>query len=144
MSGRSAIVFATEGGRSEELAGEIHKRTGIEFLSITDFPLNDIDTYSFLIFVVPSYCGGEAPDSTAEIWATLLNRTKPLTSLKFAVWGLGSSDYGETFVLFAKTLEAKLTSLGANEVTTLGITDAADVASTDLDAWVKTLNLPLV
>jgi flavodoxin len=141
---RRAIVYATEGGTSQEKAQAIRARTGIEVVNITDFPLNDINTYGFLIFVVPTYGSGEAPDSTSEIWAQLLSRTKPLNGLTFAVWGMGSSDFGDTFVGFAKTVEAKLKELGATEVTTLGITDANGTQSTNFDEWLRTLGVLLV
>jgi sulfite reductase (NADPH) flavoprotein alpha-component len=140
---RRAIVYATEAGTSQEKAEAIHTRTGIDVVNITDFPLDSIDDYGFLIFVVPTYGGGEAPDSTSEIWAQLLARTKPLNGLQFAVWGLGSSDFGDTFVGFAKTLEAKLKELGAAEVTTLGITDSNETQSTNFDEWLPTLGIPL-
>jgi sulfite reductase alpha subunit-like flavoprotein len=143
MSGRSAIVFATEAGKSQEIAGEIHGRTGIDFLNFGDFPLNEIGSYSLLIFVVPTYGSGDPPESTAAKWQELLDRTEPLNGLKFAVYGLGSTDFGETFVQFAKTLEAKLTALGASEVTALGINDAAGKSSTNFDDWVKGLGVPL-
>jgi MioC protein len=141
---RRAIVYATEAGTSQEKAEAIHARTGIDVINITDFPLDDIETYGFLIFVVPTYGAGEPPDSTAEIWAKLLARTKPLNGLKFAVWGLGNTDFGDTFVGFAKTLEAKLKELGGTEVTTLGISDANEVQSTNFDEWLPTLGVLLV
>jgi flavodoxin len=140
---RRAIVYATEGGTSQAQAEAIKSRTGLDLVNITEFPLADLDTYGFLIFVVPSYGSGEAPDSTAELWAALFARTKPLNGLKFAVWGLGSTDFGDTFVGFAKALEAKLTSLGGTEVTKLGVTDANETCSTRLDEWLPTLGILL-
>jgi flavodoxin len=144
MSGRRAIVFATEAGTSQERAEAIQARTGIAAVNVTDFPLAEIDAYEFLIFVVPSYGAGDAPDSTAEIWEKFLARTAPLPGLKFAVWGLGSTDFGDTFVGFAKKVEAKLRELGATEVAALGVSDAVEIKSTNFDEWLPTLGIPLV
>jgi sulfite reductase alpha subunit-like flavoprotein len=140
---RRAIVFATEGGTSEEKATRIFERTRIPVANITTFPIESVDAYDLLIFVVPTYGSGDPPDSSAEIWGKLLSRTTPLKGLKFAVWAMGNSEFGDTFLGFAKKVEAKLKELGATEITALGATDAAEAQSTNFDDWIASLNITL-
>jgi sulfite reductase alpha subunit-like flavoprotein len=66
-------------------------------------------------------------------------------SLKFAVFGVGSSHFQATFLGFAKDLEKKLTELGATEVTTLGEYDQSSKADpvAGVPPWIKTLGTTL-
>jgi flavodoxin len=138
-----AIVYATEAETSKETAEAIGARTGISVFNVDSFSLDTLATYSLVIFVVPTYEDGGPPPSTADTWNAFLGSAKRLPDLKFAVWGMGSSDFDDSFVQFAKTLEAKLKELGASELTTLGYHDANEAQSIDLDGWVKTLGVPL-
>jgi sulfite reductase alpha subunit-like flavoprotein len=139
-----AILFATEGGTSKETAEQIGKRTGINVVDIQEFPIGDIATYSFIIFVVPTYGEGEPPPSTESIWTDFLASTKSLTGLKYAVWGMGSTDFEATFLVFPKAIDAKLRELGATQVTALGHTDANGTDSDDLEEWLPKLGVKLV
>ena len=139
---RRAIVYFSEGGTAKGIAEEIGRKTGIDVIDVNAFDIENIRTYGFLIFVPASYGRGAPPQCCTEAWEKL-QKVGSLAGLKFAVWGVGSSAFRRSFLGFAKTLEAKMKELGAEEVTTLGISDEQQEEDVNLDEWVKTLGITL-
>jgi sulfite reductase alpha subunit-like flavoprotein len=72
-------------------------------------------------------------------------RTARLDGFKFAVFGVGSSQFGPTFLGFAKALENKLKELGATEVNERGEYDAISKADPveAVPTWIRTLGITL-
>jgi sulfite reductase alpha subunit-like flavoprotein len=137
------IVYATERGTCKDIAEEIGRKTGIDVLAITAFKMTDIDSNQLVIFVVPTYARGQPPACAAEAWSVLKERPNPLTTLKFAVFGVGSSKFERTLLAFPRALFAKLTGLQATPIGELGVYNQAGVIDQDDAAaeWLKTLNL---
>lgn len=134
------IFYSTQQGTSRDVAQKIHEKTGIDFADISELKTSDFDLYSTIIFVTATYGRGDCPESAKPFWEYLQQRdpSKKL-SLKFAVFGCGSSNFARTFVGFAKKLEAALLERGAQEIAELGIKDENEEKSSDFDAWVNSL-----
>lgn len=139
---RRAIVYFSEQGTAKGIAEEIGRKTGIDVVDVNAFDIDNIKTYGFLIFVPASYGRGSPPRNCTEAWAKLQNVGR-LDGLKFAVWGVGSSAFRRSFLGFAKEIENKMKELGAEEVTTLGISDEQHEQDVNLDEWLKTLGISL-
>jgi flavodoxin len=138
----SAIVYATEKGTSKNVATEIGSKTGIPVVDVKEFPIENVGTYSVVIFVSSNYGKGDAPPSSKATWEKLFALSTDLSSLKFAVFTCGSAKFGPTFAGFGKKLEEKLKALKATQLGSLGIRDASGANSTNLDEWVASLGLP--
>jgi flavodoxin len=135
----SAVVYATEKGASQGVATEIGTKTGIQVIDAKTFPIDDIASYSLVIFVVSNYGKGDAPPSSKAVLQKLLALETDLSGLKFAVYTCGSSKFGPTFAGFGKKVERKLKDLKATQLGTLGIRDAAGANSTNFEEWITSL-----
>ncbi|WP_238366700.1 flavodoxin domain-containing protein [Mesobacterium pallidum] len=126
------LLFGTETGNSEMLCEDIES----EFEGDHDFTISslaDVDpaameTNTFHVVVCSSYGDGELPAS-AQPFADKVEKTKPdLTGLRFAIFGLGDSDY-ETFGEGSHQLADLLVAAGATQI---GPRIVHDVQSGDL------------
>lgn len=98
---------------------------------------------TLVLFVVSTTGDGEIPDNAKPLWRSLLRRDLPrdaLSSLTFAVFGLGDSSYAK-FNAAARKLWTRLTQLGALPVYDRGLGDEQSPLGLtgDLDIWSKGL-----
>jgi len=69
------------------------------------------------------------PDNMKRFWRFLLRRSIPpdaLSSLRFAVAGLGDSNYTDTFNFAAKKLHRRLENLSASPLLDVALADDQD------------------
>ncbi|MFT4125031.1 MAG: flavodoxin family protein [Gordonia sp. (in: high G+C Gram-positive bacteria)] len=114
------ILYGTETGNCELVADAISDvlATGHDpsIYDMSDFAVEDLDPADFLVVVCSTYGEGELPTG-AEPFADELNEVAPdLTGLRFAVFGLGDSVYGETFNRGGELMAELLTKYGATQV----------------------------
>lgn len=95
------ILYGTETGNSELVADAIADVLTVEhdpsIYDMSEFAVDDLDPSDFLIIVCSTYGEGELPTG-AEPFAEEITETTPnLSGIRFAVFGLGDTIYGETF-----------------------------------------------
>ncbi|GAB1381556.1 flavodoxin domain-containing protein [Pararhodobacter aggregans] len=114
-----AILYGTETGNAEMLAEDIASHLSDHDTSVTnlsDFDPADFDRETFYVVVTSTYGDGELPAS-AQPFATAMDRAAPnLSGIRFAIFGMGDSEYPETFNFGGKRLEEILTGAGAERV----------------------------
>ena len=114
-----ALLYGTETGNAEMLAEDIAAHLSDHDASVTnlsDFDPADFDTDTFYIIVCSTYGDGELPAS-AQPFAARMEAQKPsLDGIRFAVFGMGDSEYPETFNFGGKRMEELLASAGAELV----------------------------
>lgn len=114
-----ALLYGTETGNAEMLAEDIAAHLSDHDASVTnlsDFDPADFDTDTFYIIVCSTYGDGELPAS-AQPFAEKMEAQKPsLDGIRFAVFGMGDSEYPETFNFGGKRMEELLAGAGAELV----------------------------
>lgn len=116
---RVVILFGSEMGTAESAADNVaDELTGhdVSVYDMTDFDIDDLDVRDFHIIVCSTYGDGELPTGAEPFFDALSARTPDLTGLRFAVFGLGDSVYGDTFNRGGEIIAEKLAECGAVQV----------------------------
>jgi sulfite reductase alpha subunit-like flavoprotein len=122
------ILYGSETGVAEDVAYSLHdlltvRLSGSAAGGDTDVAVHSMATYDVtqlpseeaVVFVVSTTGDGEVPQSMKALWAFMLQRNLPTSSLagvKTAVFGLGDSAY-EKYNAAARKLSARLRQLGS-------------------------------
>ncbi|PQE06217.1 hypothetical protein CJF30_00005198 [Rutstroemia sp. NJR-2017a BBW] len=125
------ILYGSETGNSQDLAEELgrvaerlHFMTRVcEMDQLID--LNELSTYTFVLFTVSTTGQGEFPRNSRQFWKSLLRKKLPpncLNHVSFTTFGLGDSSYPK-FNFAARKLHKRLEQLGANEIYPRGEAD---------------------
>ena len=140
MDPTKVIFYASEHGSSKEVAEQISKLLNIESQNFQTIDPAKLQTYNFAIFVVSTYGKGGPPKSCKEAWDKVNAYSENLPNLKFAVFGLGSSSFEDTYLGFAKSIEQKFKALGATEVAKMGeIDECEDSDESYIENWAKSI-----
>ena len=116
------ILIGSQTGNAKGVAQELAEQAtakGIpnKLVSMADYKVKAIKDESHVIVVASTNGEGEAPDDAIDLHAFLASKKAPkLTSLKFAVLGLGDSSY-EFFCQTGKDFEQRLQALGGEIIT---------------------------
>ncbi|WP_185057909.1 flavodoxin domain-containing protein, partial [Pseudomonas fluorescens] len=110
------IGFASQSGFAEQLAWQTASQLQAAGLPVKVQPLaavseQDLRESSNALFVVSTFGDGEAPDSARGFERKVLGRALSLSSLNYAVLGLGDRQY-QHFCGFAKRLHSWLAEHG--------------------------------
>jgi sulfite reductase (NADPH) flavoprotein alpha-component len=115
------IVFASESGNSERLAGDLAKaarKAGMKpaLIDMADIDLTALPASRRLLVVAATWGEGEPPARTARVYAELMGETAPrLDGIEFAVLALGDTAYAE-FCAVGKAIDERLEALGGKRV----------------------------
>ena len=135
------ILFATESGNSEKLAGDVAKAARKMGLKPSIVDMADLDVASLanvrrLVVIAATWGEGEAPARAVGTYADLMGEKAPrLDGLQYSVLALGDTAYAE-FCAIGKAIDARLEALGGKRV--------ADRVDCDLDfaapaaRWIET------
>ncbi|MFB7874490.1 flavodoxin domain-containing protein [Nocardia sp. NPDC056064] len=139
------ILFGSELGTSEavaeHLADQVAFDGAVSVYDMADFDPRDLDGVEFLIVVCSTYGDGELP-TAGEAFFDRVEIVRPdLTGLRFAVFGLGDSVYGDTFNRGGELAAEKLAARGAVQVGEHARHDAStEIKPRELASrWVRTL-----
>ncbi|MGK8555389.1 flavodoxin domain-containing protein [Nocardia gipuzkoensis] len=145
---RVVILFGTEMGTAESaadsIAAELSGAHDVSVHDMTDFDIEDLDVRDFHVIVCSTYGDGDLPTG-AEPFADALDRHAPeLTGLRFAVFGLGDTVYGDTFNRGGEIIAEKLITRGATQVGEHARHDAStEIRVKDMaQQWAATLDIP--
>ncbi|MFI6865927.1 flavodoxin domain-containing protein [Nocardia sp. NPDC050406] len=146
---RVVILFGTEIGTSEVVAEAVAEELSsfdVSVFDMADFDPADLDVSDFHIVVCSTYGDGDLPTG-AEPFFEQLDATRPdLSGLRFAVFGLGDSVYGDTFNRGGEIAAEKLSACGATQVGEHGRHDAStEVRAKDMAReWAVTLPIAVL
>jgi len=114
------ILYGTETGNAEMLAediqAELEGEHEVDCLNLSDMNPGNFDAGRFYLLVCSTYGDGELPAS-AQPFAEAMAVQKPdLSAVHFAIFGLGDSEYDETFNHGPKKLAELMQAHGAQQV----------------------------
>ncbi|WP_067701520.1 flavodoxin domain-containing protein [Nocardia jejuensis] len=144
---RVVILFGTEMGTAEDTAEHVADALAAHDVSIydmSDFAVEDLDVRAFHVIVCSTYGDGDLPTGAEPFFEELEDAMPDLTGLRFAVFGLGDSVYGDTFNRGGEIASEKLIARGAIQVGAHGRHDAqTDVRARDMAReWAAALPIP--
>ena len=112
------IVFASESGNCETLAGDVAKQArklGFKprVIDMADLELADLAKAKRLVVVAATWGEGEPPARAARIYGELMGEGAPrLDGVEYGVLALGDTAYAE-FCAIGKRIDERLAALGA-------------------------------
>lgn len=114
------VLYGTESGNAENLAGELCKQAkqrGYKptLVNMADTNPADLAKADKLLVVVSTWGDGEPPESAEEFYQSLMNEDHALAGVGFSVCALGDTSY-EQFCQTGKEMDARLEALGAERV----------------------------
>jgi sulfite reductase (NADPH) flavoprotein alpha-component len=124
------ILYATESGNAEKLAGDLAKaarKSGLKpaLVDMADLDVASLASWRRLVVIASTWGEGEPPARATRGYADLMSEAAPrLDGIEFGVLALGDTAYAE-FCAIGKAIDERLAALGAKRV--------ADRADCDLD-----------
>ena len=134
------VLYLTESGNSERLAGDIGKlarKSGLKpkVADLADIDLAELPKAKNLLVIAATWGEGEPPGRAAQAYAALMGPDAPrLDAVRFGVLALGDTAYAE-FCAIGQAIDARLGELGGTRV--------VDRVDLDLDferparAWIE-------
>jgi MioC protein len=125
---RIVILFGTESGTAEFVAGDIAgKFTNADVVvsDMSEFDIAQFTSSDFYVIVCSTYGEGDPPGSARPLLDRLDRASPDLAGVRFALFGLGDSGYRETYNQGGAVVAARLESLGARRVGEHGRHDAS-------------------
>ncbi|MET9490445.1 flavodoxin domain-containing protein [Nocardia sp. NPDC006630] len=144
---RVVVLFGSELGTAEMVAEALADELSaydVSVFDMFDFDPGDLDADDFHIVVCSTYGDGELPTG-AEPFFALLDAAQPdLAGLRFAVFGLGDTIYGDTYNRGGEIAAEKLIARGAIQVGEHARHDSStEVRPKDMAReWAGTLPIP--
>jgi sulfite reductase (NADPH) flavoprotein alpha-component len=115
------IVYATESGNSEKLAGDLAKvarKSGLKpsLVDMADLDIATLANTRRLVMIAATWGEGEPPARAVRVYAELMGANAPrLDGVQYAVLALGDTAYAE-FCAIGKAIDERLAALGAKRV----------------------------
>ncbi|MGR3365245.1 MAG: flavodoxin domain-containing protein [Maritimibacter harenae] len=128
-----SILYGTETGNAEMLAEDIQAELegdhDVSCENLSDVDPAALDPNRLYLLVCSTYGDGELPAS-AQPFAEAMDAAKPdLSAIHFAIFGLGDSEYDETFNHGPKRLAELMLAHGATQI---GERVAHDASGSDM------------
>jgi len=114
------ILYGTETGNAEmvaeDIAAEIEADHEVTVTNLSDFDPADFDGAVFYLLVCSTYGDGELPASAQPFAERMEAKAPNLSGIHFAIFGMGDSEYAETFNFGPKRLAEMMTARGAVQI----------------------------
>merc|ERR1712063_54767 len=134
------VYFGSQTGTAEDFAQTIAEEAEAfnffsEVVDLESVTPDDLEEDEFAIFCLATYGEGEPTDNAKDFWDALMDETCPsLSSLKYAVFGLGNNTY-EFYNAVARRVDSRLEELGAQKVVPRGEGDDDCSLQEDFANW---------
>ena len=116
----AVILYGTETGTGELVADAIADVLASDhdpsIYDMSEYAAEDLSADDFLVIVCSTYGEGELPSSALPFGDELDEEKPDLNGVRFAVFGLGDTVYGDTYNRGGEIMAEKLTALGATQV----------------------------
>ena len=115
------IVYASESGNSEKLAGDLAKsarKNGLKptIIDMADLDLSALTTAKRLVFIAATWGEGEPPARAIRAYNELMGEGAPrLEGVEFGVLALGDTAYAE-FCAIGRKIDERLAALGGKRI----------------------------
>ena len=115
------IVYTSESGNSEKLAGDLAKsarKSGLKptIIDMADLELSALTSAKKLVFIAATWGEGDPPARAVRTYNELMGEGAPrLDGVEFGVLALGDTAYAE-FCLVGKKIDERLAALGGKRV----------------------------
>lgn len=142
------LIYITQTGTSKTLAYRLHKFLAskgllLDLIDVKDYEPEDLAKENLVVIVSSTWEDGKPPPK-AKFFVDWIEESVNdfrvgallLSKCKFAVFGVGSGAYGESFNVVARGISKKMKALGANEVVPLweGDVDCGGLGK-EIDVW---------
>lgn len=149
---RISIFYGTTTGSARKFATtlEHHLRkkfptVQVQVVDMKDYSDEQLDKEDIAFFILSTWEGGKPPPSCAVLLDTIDDMAHDfrvskshLSNMRFAVFGLGTADYGSLFCKAAKTLDANLFEMGAQRLLPLSTGDDSQSIEQAFYRWSST------
>lgn len=115
------IVFASESGNSERLAGDVARQARTlgfkpRIVDMAELELSDLAKAKRLVVIAATWGEGEPPSRAARVYSELMSDGAPrLDGIDYGVLALGDTAYAE-FCAVGKRIDERLAALGGRRV----------------------------
>ncbi|MEM1442680.1 MAG: flavodoxin domain-containing protein [Verrucomicrobiota bacterium] len=114
------VIFATETGTAEGLAGDASDKLGQNDLEnrivdLSETTLDEIAEMQTIVAIVSTWGDGEPPSDSEDLFQEFQDSSLDLSGKKFAVLSLGDTSY-DLFCQFGKDLDEELEKRGAHRL----------------------------
>jgi len=115
------VLYGTESGNAEQLAGEIKKRSEkdrfkAKVVNMADAKPADLAKAENVLVVVSTWGEGDPPDAITGYYEAFMGDAMPqLPNVNFSVCALGDTSY-EHFCKIGKDFDSRLSALGGNRI----------------------------
>ena len=123
------IIYATILGTSqmvaEDLEDALSNNHEVDVRDILNVGSGDLGEEALYVFISSTTGHGDMPDSTIDFVKDVTDTKPDLSSLNFAIFGLGDQGYADTFNMGSEKLAELLKGAGAKQVGERGLFDAS-------------------
>lgn len=124
------ILFGTESGNSEmvaeDIASAIAEVGDVTVRDMAGVDPADLAPSTFYIVVCSTYGDGQLPEGAVPFFRALEQQAPDLSGMRYAMYGLGDSDYVYSYSEGSEIIDRALTQRGAVRVGEYGRHDAAE------------------
>jgi MioC protein len=119
MSASINILVGSMTGTAEMVAEDMQAKIEevsdhpVEMMLMDDLDASVFDRDGVFLIVTSTYGQGEVPDNALDFYEAIDESAPDLSGVRFGVFGLGDSTYGETYNFGGKLFEDLLTRCGA-------------------------------
>uniref|UniRef100_A0A8D2LUB9 Nitric oxide synthase n=1 Tax=Varanus komodoensis TaxID=61221 RepID=A0A8D2LUB9_VARKO len=135
------ILYATETGKSETLAGHLGDVFNCAFNTkitcMDNYDPGDLEKETLLLVVTSTFGNGDSPSNGKALQNSLLSMKQLHNKFRYAVFGLGSTMYPD-FCAFAHSVDQKLAQLGACPIASIGQGDELNGQEEAFRSWAVT------
>ncbi len=128
-----SILYGTETGNTEmlaeDVAGELSAEHEVTVCNLDSFAPHEFSSSQLYLIICSTYGDGELPASAQGFAKILTEEQTDLSAVSFAVFGLGDSEYTDTYNFGSKHIAEIMTVRGAKQI---GLRVVHDASGPDL------------